>query len=274
MSSAYTTIQSQSDPQSIQRMIQGITANIQKIAQNVNQIESLNLQIGTAKDSEALRDKLLQTENATNLLAKETNKQLKELNSSVRSSSMHPTPEERQYKIQKERLTNDLVKTLNKFQEVQKSTMQKQRESNERVKANMGQPHETGIQMDSFTNRSDEFDQTQQQRQAQIAMEQDVDLAQLRERESALRRLENDIVDVNMIFKDLAVMVHDQGEVIDSIESNVENVQIRVHEANNHLESAKKSQQAARKKKFIFFMIIGGVLAVILLVIILSLSLQ
>ena len=58
MSSAYTTIQSHSDPQSIQRMIQGITTNIQKIAQNVNQIESLNLQIGTAKDSEALRDRL------------------------------------------------------------------------------------------------------------------------------------------------------------------------------------------------------------------------
>ena len=101
-------------------------------------------------------------------------------------------------------------------------------------------PHETGIQMDSFTNISD--DQMEQQRQAQVAMEQDVDIAQLRERESALRRLENDIVDVNMIFKDLAMMVHDQGEVIDSIESNVENVQIRVHEANNHLESAKKSQ--------------------------------
>ncbi len=43
----------------------------------------------------------------------------------------------RQFKIQKERLTNDLVKTLNKFQEVQKSTMQKQKESNDRAKANM-----------------------------------------------------------------------------------------------------------------------------------------
>ncbi len=43
----------------------------------------------------------------------------------------------RQFKIQKERLTNDLMKTLNKFQEVQKLSMQKQRESNERAKANM-----------------------------------------------------------------------------------------------------------------------------------------
>ena len=42
-----------------------------------------------------------------------------------------------EYKIQKERLTNDLVKALNKFQDVQKSTMQKQKESNERARANM-----------------------------------------------------------------------------------------------------------------------------------------
>ena len=44
---------------------------------------------------------------------------------------------QRQFKIQKERLTNDLVKILNKFQDVQKLSMQKQRESNDRAKANM-----------------------------------------------------------------------------------------------------------------------------------------
>ncbi len=96
--------------------------------------------------------------------------------------------------------------------------------------------------MDSFTNHKYPENDFQKQQQSQISMEQDVNLVQLREREAALRRLEDDIVDVNMIFKDLAVMVHDQGEIIDSIESNVEKVQVRVGEANQHLESAKKSQ--------------------------------
>lgn len=275
MSSTYTTISHQNnDIQSIQRLVQSITQNIQKIAQNVSQIENMNMQIGTSKDSENLREKLLQIENGSNTLAKDTNKQLKELNNYVRgNSSMNPTSEQRQLKIQKERLTNDLVKTLNKFQDVQKLTIQKQRESNERVKANMNTSSDNAIQMDSFTNISQE-DDSQRQQQTQIAIEQDVNLVQLREREAALKRLENDIVDVNMIFKDLAVMVHDQGEVIDSIESNVENVQMRVGEANTHLESAKKSQQAARKKKFIFFMILAVVAAVLLLVIILSISLR
>lgn len=55
-------------------------------------------------------------------------------------------------KIQKERLTNDLVKTLNKFQDVQKLTIQKQRESNERVKANMNTVSFFNIEIFKLTN--------------------------------------------------------------------------------------------------------------------------
>lgn len=305
MSGGYTTPKYQlNDAQSIQRLIQSITFNIQKIAQNVSLIENMNMQIGTSKDSESLREKLLQTENHTNQLAKETNKQLKELNSHVRSSASHNlNSEEKQYKIQKERLTNDLVKTLNKFQEVQKLTMQKQRESNERARANMNfnmsndesmirmqtiGSSDTDEQMGTFQNSNKLADfgddlfgssseqqlrrqQQQQQQQAQISMENDVNLTQLREREAALRKLESDITDVNTIFKDLAVMVHDQGEIIDSIESNVEQVHVRVSEANNHLESARKNQQKARKKKFIFVSILAGVVAIFLIILILSL---
>jgi predicted AAA+ superfamily ATPase len=221
--------------------------------------------------------KRLQTENFTNQLAKETSGQLKELNSYVRQIGAAPTNDERQIKIQKERLTNDLVKTLNKFHEVQKLAMQKQRESNDRARANMGAANDDGIKMQSMrsnnnnTNIIDFGDDdemgsfqnnnnnnssskaymsspnnysgnNQQQTQAQVAMESDINMQQLREREQALNKLENDIVDVNMIFKDLAVMVHDQGEIIDSIESNVEAVQMRVTTANTHLESAKVNQ--------------------------------
>jgi syntaxin 12/13 len=95
---------------------------------------------------------------------------------------------------------------------------------------------------DDLFSSSSEQQLRQQQQQAQISMENDVNLTQLREREAALRKLESDITDVNTIFKDLAVMVHDQGEIIDSIESNVEQVHVRVSEANNHLESARKNQ--------------------------------
>ncbi len=96
MSSAYTTVSHQAvDSYSIQRLIQSVTQNIQNISKNVNNIESMNMQIGTVKDSENLRERLIQVENATNILAKDTNKQLKELNNYVRgSSNLNPTAEE------------------------------------------------------------------------------------------------------------------------------------------------------------------------------------
>jgi len=110
---------------------------------------------------------------------------------------------------------------------------------------NMSSNHNLGYDVNEISSSPSQKrlnQQQSQQQQMQISMENDINLTQLREREAALHKLENDITDVNMIFKDLAVMVHDQGEIIDSIESNVEQVQIRVNDANSHLIEAKKNQ--------------------------------
>ncbi|KAK6022946.1 SNARE domain protein, partial [Ostertagia ostertagi] len=47
---------------------------------------------------------------------------------------------------------------------------------------------------------------------------------------NALQQLEQDIGDVNQIFADLARIVHDQGDMVDSIEANVEHAQIHVEQ--------------------------------------------
>ena len=51
---------------------------------------------------------------------------------------------------------------------------------------------------------------------------------------------QSDIVDVNTIFKDLATMVHEQGEFVDSIEANVESTQVRVSEGTEQLRQAEQ----------------------------------
>ena len=78
--------------------------------------------------------------------------------------------------------------------------------------------------------------------QTQLQMEEEVDLEDLREREQSIRKIESDIVDVNQIFKDLATMVHAQGEVIDSIEANVESAAIQVQEGASQLSKARDYQ--------------------------------
>ena len=74
-------------------------------------------------------------------------------------------------------------------------------------------------------------------------------------------------MDVNEIFKDLAIMVHEQGEVIDSIEANVDNAATHVETANVQLEKARHYQKASRRKLCIILIIsLLGLLAVGLII--------
>merc|ERR1712062_454633 len=92
-------------------------------------------------------------------------------------------------------------------------------------------------------------------------------LKDLAERERAMRQLESDITDVNTIFKDLATMVHEQGEVIDSIESNIESTTVQVTSGTEQLRQAAVYQNKARRKKIILALI-GLVILGILIAII------
>lgn len=73
-------------------------------------------------------------------------------------------------------------------------------------------------------------------------MEEELDLNELREREQAIHKIETDIVEVNQIFKDLATMVHEQGEVIDSIEANVETASMQVQQGAQQISKAREYQ--------------------------------
>ena len=94
---------------------------------------------------------------------------------------------------------------------------------------------------------------------SQLMLEEEQNLEYLQERERSVAQLEADIGDVNQIFKDLAAMVHDQvmmrgsmkkknrvffyqGEMVDSIEANVESASIRVNEGSDQLRMAERYQ--------------------------------
>ena len=83
-------------------------------------------------------------------------------------------------------------------------------------------------------------------------IEEEERIGQLEQREQSMRQLESDIVDVNTIFKvsvlpivsrlwgisgsqDLATMVHEQGEIVDSIEQNIESTTVQVRSCLCHL---------------------------------------
>ncbi|KAM4699345.1 syntaxin-12 [Discoglossus pictus] len=241
-------------------IIQTCSGNVQRITHNTAQIRNLLSQLGTSEDSSKLQQNLQQIQHSTNVLAKETNTYLKDL-ASV------PTPlsasEQRQQKLQRDRLMNDFSAALNNFQAIQRKVSEKEKEVVARARAGSrlsNDERQKEEQLVSFDNNED-WNQLQNQEEEMGITEEDLEL--IKERESAIQKLEADILDVNQIFKDLAVMIHDQGEMIDSIEANVESADVHVERATEQLQRAAYYQKKSRKKICILVLVLA-IVAVLL----------
>ncbi|XP_061884919.1 syntaxin-12-like isoform X1 [Entelurus aequoreus] len=243
-------------------LIQSCSSNIQKITQNTAQIKSIVNQLGTRQDTSELQDRLQQIQHYTNQLAKETNKHLKELGSIPLPTS---PSEQRQQKIQRERLMNDFSAALNNFQVVQRRAAEKEKESVARARAGSRLSVEDVARDEklvSFDNQEG-WGQMAIQTEEEAAAITEEDLELIKERETNIRQLESDIMDVNQIFKDLAVMIHDQGEMIDSIEANVENAEVHVERGTDQLQRAAYYQQKSRKKMCILALVFSIALVIL-----------
>lgn len=68
---------------------------------------------------------------------------------------------------------------------------------------------------------------------------------------------------MNQIFKELGALVHEQGEVIDSIEASVERTEVFVNEGTTQLRQASNYKNKLRKKKAILIIIGASFLSIL-----------
>ncbi|KAF3332732.1 syntaxin-22-like protein [Carex littledalei] len=66
----------------------------------------------------------------------------------------------------------------------------------------------------------------------------------IEERDQGIQEIQNQIGEANEIFKDLVVLVHEQGSVIDDIDSNIENAAAATVQAKTQLAKASKTQKS------------------------------
>ncbi|KAK2144681.1 hypothetical protein LSH36_737g03019 [Paralvinella palmiformis] len=201
-----------------------ISSNIFTINNNGSILERALKQIGTSQDCVQLRNKIHMTEQKTNHMISETVQSLRRLAKSCSSSN-------RQQKVQHGRLSSEFQDTVKRYNTLQK---------------------DDGGDEERLLHH-------EQKRAQMLAQEEaiEVEVALLEEREQHVRQLESDILDINEIFRDLGTLVHEQGAVVDTIESNIERA---------------SGNRKARKKMFCLVAILLVVLAVIALIIALSLK--
>ncbi|XP_011490375.1 syntaxin-7 isoform X2 [Oryzias latipes] len=236
-------------------LVQNISSNIQRITLLTSELQRAVTLLGTEQDSSQLRQTLQQKQQQGNQLAKETDQLIKAF------TALPVGPDQRQRKLQKERLLNDFSAALNSFQKTQRQAADKEREFVARVRA--GSRLSGGQPDDGFGHLPPSYSQVQTE--AEAITEEDLRLIQ--ERESSIRQLEADITDINDIFKDLGMMVHEQGDMIDSIEANVESADVHVQNATQQLARAADYQRSSRKKICILLVVLAIAAVVIGLII-------
>jgi syntaxin 7 len=151
---------------------------------------------------------------------------------------------------------------LEEFQTIQRRALEKQRASAVAARTAVneaGHPTEDGAQ------------QQQQQllevEQPRLANQDEVDFqeALIIEREAEIRNIEQSVGELNELFRDVAHIVHEQGEQLDTISGNVENVHANTQGANVELRSASRYQKNARTKACCLLIILAVILAIIIL---------
>ncbi len=94
----------------------------------------------------------------------------------------------------------------------------------------------------------------------------------IRDRDEQMGHLEQSMRDVNDIYRDLSVMVHTQGEMLDNIEMNITTGADYVESGTKELAKADKYQRKARNKGCCLLVFALAILAILALVLGLSLN--
>jgi syntaxin 7 len=218
--------------------------------------------LGTGKDTKELRGKLNKQRESIGRVAKECSLAVKRLAQSVTNSDDDGRTT---HVAQHQKLVKDFHVVLKDFQKAQRtcaereSTFLPQRDPARSPSRTYGAAEDTEQTRESYSGA--------QERQELMSNEGEMEYnnALIAEREQGIQEIQQQIGEVNEIFQDLAVLVNEQGQMIDDIEANIVSTAVRTKDARRELTKADKSQKAARNKMICLAIVIAVVLIVLIL---------
>lgn len=220
-----------------------------------------------------LEQQLAQINNNTLNIFKQTIKHIQHLKSFSESQVVHKT--------QQKHLLEKLRLLYETFQKQSTETHQVLRARQQRILQRM-HPHlpaqDMEVLLDSGTENIIRWQQqfvmasTEEQKHATLFVEQTVDA--IERRHLAVLQLEQQILEIQELFRDLAILVDLQGQSLDTVERHIQHANNNVEHGAINLEAAAEYQQKARKRRCCLLIICLCILLVIILPIILTLRLN
>lgn len=253
------------------RLSQQVKTNIFAITNNVGSLQKIVNFLGTQRDVPEMHHKMKELLDQTNELVHETAENIKQLGHLDGGSSN----ETRKRRMEQEKLSQDFKAVLQKFQACQKLAISKEKEIVQKQRASsFATPNN-----DYHDYNSSHYDEKQSlmdeenRRQAEMMDEQvDTQAAFIEEREEGIKALESTMLEVNDIFRDLSSIIHDQGQMLDNIESNITVASSHVESGTEQLGKASRYQKKARNKAMCLLVVVVVVAAILTLVLVMKLK--
>ncbi|XP_049956335.1 syntaxin-7 [Schistocerca serialis cubense] len=243
----------QFNSEAVKHLSESVATNIYTINNGWKNLEQAYKSIGTDRDSQGLRDKVHVTQLSCNQIVAQTTKDLHKLTSLVRKG-------DKQSKLRVEKLTSDFKEALQCYSKFQKQVAEKMK-----IHLLTRQTSTTSYNEDTEQAFFEQQEKLAAQKNLQKNLEFETEM--LLEREQTMRKIEEDVLDINEIMRELGAMVHEQGETIDTIEGNIENVHGNVEGGRTELQKA-EGYQAKYRRKICVLVFIALVISIILAVVI------
>ncbi|XP_024985597.1 syntaxin-22-like [Cynara cardunculus var. scolymus] len=254
----YTNGGRQQDP------TQAIASGIFQINTAVSTFQRLVNTLGTPKDTPELREKLHKTRLHIGQLVKDTSDKLKQA-----SEADHRAQVSASKKITDAKLAKDFQAVLKEFQKAQRLAAERETAYTPFVPQAVLPSSYAASEMDISSNKGQEQHALlMESRQEVLLLDNEIAFneAIIEEREQGIQDIQNQIGEVNEIFKDLAVLVHEQGAMIDDIGSNIENSHAATAQAKVQLSKASKTQRANSSMTCLLLVIVGIVLLIVIII--------
>ncbi|KAJ1695263.1 hypothetical protein LUZ63_011961 [Rhynchospora breviuscula] len=243
---------------------QAVAAGIFQINTSVSTFQRLVNSLGTPKDTPDLRERLHKTRAYITDLVKDTSEKLKQA-----SEADHRTQVSASKKIADAKLAKDLQAVLKEFQKAQRLAVERESAYAPFISSSLLPSSYNASEVETSPDKSSEQQALlQSARQELLFLDNEIiyNEAVIEERDQGIQEIQQQIGEVNEIFKDLAVLVHDQGAMIDDIDTHIENSVAATAQARAQLVKAAKTQKSSSSLICLLLVIFGVVLLIVIIV--------
>lgn len=173
---------------------------------------------------------------------------------------------------QKDQLTNRLQGIMAQFRQTCQGAAQKEKRAIAAQRERERVSNYTASAYDEDNEQAGLMESNRRDQESQLRSQVRFNQSMIVEREEGMKEIESAVVEINDIFRDLALAVQDQGQVLDSIEANMTSADTHVEKGTHELVKASDYQKKARSKMLCLLVIIAIVAGILVTVLVTQLK--